>query len=151
MISQLPPGPFRWTTTAYPGDHDGIGHVYLHDRIGRKIASIWGKPDEKVALANFIVGNAEISARAIAFERAFALARTILIDEGLDDFVASIQNELIKAGITRLHCVKCDGLGEYDEGPLPARHHDQVSPDYKRVVCPDCNGVGSIKLGAVEL
>lgn len=133
MLDTLPPGPFRWTTTAAPGDHDGNGHVYLCDRSGRKIASIWGKPAEKVSLANFIVGNAEISARATLFERAFAHARASLINEGLIEFVAEIQANLIRAGITRLHCVACDGHGSWDED----------------TTCHECDGIGSIKMGVV--
>lgn len=137
MTNQLPPGPFRWTTTALPGDHDGNGHVYLCDRTGRKIASIWGKPDEKVSLANFVVGNAEISARAVLFERAFAHARVSLINEGLVDMVAEIQEDLIRAGFGRLCCVVCDGTGILATEPAD------------ETICPECDGLGSIRMGVI--
>lgn len=41
-------------------------------------------------------------------------------------------------------CLRCDGLGEWDEGPLPARSSTQIDPEYRRVICPDCNGDGRI-------
>lgn len=41
-------------------------------------------------------------------------------------------------------CPECEGLGEWDEGPLPARSHDQ-EPEYRRVICPDCEGTGQIE------
>lgn len=40
------------------------------------------------------------------------------------------------------HCTNCDGLGEWDEGPLPARHSAQEEPEYLRVICPECGGTG---------
>lgn len=53
-IPHLPPGPYGWQTTAPQGDHRGAAHVYLTDANGRKIASIWGRPDEKLALVALI-------------------------------------------------------------------------------------------------
>ena len=44
--------------------------------------------------------------------------------------------------MTDFRCIKCDGMGEWDEGPLVARSSTQISPDYRRVKCPDCNGRG---------
>lgn len=41
-----------WITTALPGKPDGNGHVYLVEKGGRKLASIWGPADLKVANAN---------------------------------------------------------------------------------------------------
>ena len=55
MSAHLPPGPYQYMVTAKPGDHDGNGHVYIIDANGRKIANIWGKPDEKMALAQLII------------------------------------------------------------------------------------------------
>ena len=49
----LPPGPYAMATTQ--PDNWGAGHVYLRDANDRNIASIWGKPDEKMALINFII------------------------------------------------------------------------------------------------
>ena len=53
----LPPGPFEYETTAIPiaSKHHGMGHVYIVDANGRKIASLWGKPDEKLALKDLIL------------------------------------------------------------------------------------------------
>ena len=51
----LPPGPYEYITTADLNDHHGMGHVYLVDTTGKKIASIWGKPDQKLALVDMII------------------------------------------------------------------------------------------------
>ena len=51
----LPPKPFSWITTARPGEHDGTGYVYVLDSRCRKIASLWGNRNEKVAMAEMIV------------------------------------------------------------------------------------------------
>lgn len=54
----LPPQPFNYETTYPVGKFRhplGNGHVYLVDGNGRKIASLWGKPEEKIALAKMIV------------------------------------------------------------------------------------------------
>lgn len=40
-MTDLPPGPFTWITTARPGEHDGNGHVYIVDANGRKMAAIY--------------------------------------------------------------------------------------------------------------
>ena len=37
-------------------------------------------------------------------------------------------------------CPECDGMGEWDEGPLPARSSTQIDPEYRRVICQGCNG-----------
>jgi hypothetical protein len=53
----LPPGPFSYETVRRLGgsDHEGSGHVYLLDGNGRKIASMWGKKEEKMALVDLII------------------------------------------------------------------------------------------------
>lgn len=38
-------------------------------------------------------------------------------------------------------CPCCDGLGEWDEGPLPASS-GATEPDYRQVICPECEGTG---------
>lgn len=53
--SKLPPGPWSWEDNGLAGRPLGHGHVYLLDRNGRKIAAIWGRPEEKIAIADFIV------------------------------------------------------------------------------------------------
>lgn len=56
-MSDLPPGPYTYeiiTAKATTGQPIGNGHVYITDATGRKIASIWGKPAEKMALAELI-------------------------------------------------------------------------------------------------
>jgi len=45
-----------------------------------------------------------------------------------------------------LVCLRCDGLGEWDE-LQPARSRVQESPDYKQIECPDCGGTGRLKAG----
>lgn len=54
-LNHLPPGPFGYMMTAAPGEHEGRRHVYLTDRDDRKIACIWGKQDEKLALVSLII------------------------------------------------------------------------------------------------
>lgn len=41
-------------------------------------------------------------------------------------------------------CPCCDGLGEWDEGPLPASS-GATEPDYRQVICPECNGTGKVE------
>lgn len=57
----LPPGPWDYETTAPVGEHDGKGHVYLIDANKRKIASIWGPADTKVALVKMMIDAREQS------------------------------------------------------------------------------------------
>lgn len=56
----LPPGPYQLETTR-PELEPGAGHIYLVDANGRKIASIWGSPAEKISLVNFIIDTEERS------------------------------------------------------------------------------------------
>lgn len=53
----LPTGPFEYTENRPADTKPGSGHVFLLDGNGRKIAAIWGKPEEKIALAQFIVAS----------------------------------------------------------------------------------------------
>lgn len=48
-LSKLPPRPWSYLVTAKLGQHEGAGHVYIVDANGRKIACVWGTPDEKIA------------------------------------------------------------------------------------------------------
>ncbi len=41
-------------------------------------------------------------------------------------------------------CPTCDGLGEWDEGPLAARSPVQIDPEYRQVKCHDCDGRGNL-------
>lgn len=51
-IDNLPPAPWRLETTAdTAGAHPGKGQVYILDGTGRRIASLWGRPAEKLATA----------------------------------------------------------------------------------------------------
>ena len=59
MSDHLPPGPYEFMSTAAMDKPLGNGHVYLIDRNGRKIAALWGRPDEKLALAEFIIKASE--------------------------------------------------------------------------------------------
>ena len=56
-----------WSYQSVGGrDHLGSGHVYILDANGRKIASLWGKPEEKLALAEAICDLSEKLARKAA-------------------------------------------------------------------------------------
>lgn len=50
--ADLPPLPFSYLTNS--GGNGNPGFVYILDANGRKIASIWGKPSEKIAVAELI-------------------------------------------------------------------------------------------------
>ncbi|MBX3579972.1 MAG: hypothetical protein KF723_22440 [Rhizobiaceae bacterium] len=53
--SKLPPGPWSWEDNA-PADRPlGSGFVYILDANGRKIGTVWGRPEEKIAVADLIV------------------------------------------------------------------------------------------------
>jgi len=51
----LPPGPYDYETTAPLDSHHGKGHIYIVDANGKRLAAIWGKPDAKMALVDFIL------------------------------------------------------------------------------------------------
>lgn len=53
-VDDMPPGPFTYETIGPRTRSLGNGHVYILDANGRKIASMWGKPAEKLALAELI-------------------------------------------------------------------------------------------------
>lgn len=55
----LPPRPYTYETITAKGRPDGSGHVYIIDANGRKIASMWGKTEEKIALAKLICDTSE--------------------------------------------------------------------------------------------
>jgi hypothetical protein len=54
-IPNLPPLPWSYQTNAAVGKHEGHGFVYLLDANGRKIASLWGTPVEKIAVAELVM------------------------------------------------------------------------------------------------
>lgn len=54
-MSDLPPGPYSYETICQVTGDEGNGHVYILDATGRKIASVWGKGKEKLALAELII------------------------------------------------------------------------------------------------
>jgi hypothetical protein len=66
-MKHLPPLPYSYETNAPEGVHEGKGFVYLLDADGRKIGTVWGKPDEKLALATLIC---DASDKALEDERA---------------------------------------------------------------------------------
>ena len=53
MIPNLPPGPYSYEILSLVKAPDS-GHVYILDAKGRKIAGMWGKHAEKLALAELI-------------------------------------------------------------------------------------------------
>ena len=57
--ANLPPRPYSYQVMERL-DGGGAGHIYILDANGRKIASIWGKGTEKIALAELICDASEI-------------------------------------------------------------------------------------------
>ena len=47
-----------------------------------------------------------------------------------------------------MKCPTCEGLGEWDEGPVNTGGPAPVDPEYRQVTCPDCKGHG--RIGALQ-
>lgn len=58
----LPPLPWSYETNALVGRHEGSGFVYLLDANGRKIGTVWGNPDEKLAIAKLVIDASDMMA-----------------------------------------------------------------------------------------
>ena len=58
-MGDLPPLPWSYETNARVGDHEGKGFVYLLDANGRKIGTVWGNPNEKLAIVQLIMDAAD--------------------------------------------------------------------------------------------
>src|SRR6186713_1419507 len=71
--------------------------------------------------------------------------------EGCTEQVEIADKAMIAAGLKDIPCFQCDGLGEWDEGPLPARSAAQIYPEYRQVKCPECNGAGRLLLVSYSL
>jgi len=54
MIHEAHPLPWDWAAALRP-TANGHFQIYLVDANGRKIAAIWGKPEERQAIAKHIV------------------------------------------------------------------------------------------------
>jgi DNA-directed RNA polymerase subunit RPC12/RpoP len=70
--------------------------------------------------------------------------------EGCGDQAEIIKDTFKAVGINEYRCTECNGAGEWDEGPLPARHSAQIDPEYRQVVCPECKGKGTIALSSKD-
>jgi hypothetical protein len=66
MHDHLPPMPWTYETNSLAGKPAGTGQVYLLDANGRKIATLYCSPDEKIALAEFLC---EVSERRLAEQK----------------------------------------------------------------------------------
>lgn len=62
----LPPLPWSYETNAPADQHEGKGFVYLIDANGRKIGTVWGKPDEKMATMQFIMDAVDAAIHGLA-------------------------------------------------------------------------------------
>ncbi len=65
-MKNLPPLPWSYSTNAPVGAHEGKGFVYLLDANGRKIGTVWGNPDEKLAVAELICDASDRAAGEMA-------------------------------------------------------------------------------------
>jgi hypothetical protein len=76
--------------------------------------------------------------------------RTWLAVEQCAEPLAIADEALIAAGVTEVACSTCDGVGEWDEGPLPATSAVQIDPEYRQVICPDCAGSGRTAIARAD-
>ena len=60
-MKSLPPLPWSYQTNAPIGQHEGNGFLYLLDANGRKIGTFWGKPDEKLAIAELVCDASDVA------------------------------------------------------------------------------------------
>ena len=88
----LPPLPWDWVASGKPSNN-GAFHAYLVDATGRKIAAIWGRGNEKEAIADYILRAAngackeclretiakEADARATEYEREASACKQLRI------------------------------------------------------------------------
>jgi hypothetical protein len=70
--------------------------------------------------------------------------------EGCTEQVEKADKALLAAGLKELPCFHCDGAGQWDEGPLPARSSAQIDPEYRTVICDECRGSGRLALTSTE-
>lgn len=62
MMEKLPPLPWSYQTNSRIGAQEGNGFVYLLDANGRKIGTLWGAPEEKIATAQLIMDASDVVA-----------------------------------------------------------------------------------------
>lgn len=89
----LPAGPYQMLVTATINEHQGSRHVYVIDGTGRKIASIWGKQDEKLAIADLL-----ISAREGVTQDVIMAWIATMTDDQRGDFITAIRDT---------YCIEC--------------------------------------------
>jgi len=63
FAEHLPPLPWSYLTNAREGQHEGTGFVFLLDANGRKIGTVWGRPDEKLAVVELICDAADAAGK----------------------------------------------------------------------------------------
>ena len=63
------PGPYDWRRIGRAGSH-GLYNIFLTDKDGRKIAAVWGRPDEKEATADLLAAAPDLLAAAVKLEEA---------------------------------------------------------------------------------
>jgi hypothetical protein len=73
---QLPPLPWDWVAAGKP-NNNGSFHAYLVDANGRKIAAIWGRGNEKEAIADFILRATNESCKQCVRETIALQAETV--------------------------------------------------------------------------
>ena len=88
---------------------------------------------EAEGLSPRLIAEADASMRS-----AFAMA------DAMDFICGAITGESGRR-LSLVPCDECDGMGEWDEGPINTGGPAPVDPIYRQVTCPQCDGTGRVE------
>lgn len=73
-------GPLDWEARGV----DGQAHIYLTDSTGRKIGTLWGRPDEKIANAHLFKAAPDLLAVCCELAQALADDKSIVRNDAFE-------------------------------------------------------------------